>query len=46
MKLHGGDITVDSGDEGTTFTIELPVKKKERMTGRSGAIAGRKEIEA
>lgn len=46
MKLHGGDIKVDSGDEGTTFTIELPVKKKERTIGRNGANAGRKEIQA
>ena len=26
IKLHGGDITIKSGDEGTTFTIKLPVK--------------------
>ncbi|MBA4390538.1 MAG: hypothetical protein C0399_06345 [Syntrophus sp. (in: bacteria)] len=26
MKLHGGDITITSGDEGTTFTIKLPLK--------------------
>ncbi len=25
MKLHGGDIKVDSTENGTTFTIELPV---------------------
>lgn len=30
MKLHGGDIRVESGDHGTTFTIELPVMKKGR----------------
>jgi signal transduction histidine kinase len=24
IKLHGGDIKVESGDTGTTFTIELP----------------------
>lgn len=29
MKLHGGDIKVKSGDEGTTFTIELPVTVKQ-----------------
>jgi signal transduction histidine kinase len=34
MKLHGGDIKVDSGEQGTTFTIELPAKKRERMSGR------------
>ncbi len=26
IKLHGGDIKVESGDEGTTFTIELPLE--------------------
>ena len=26
IKLHGGDIIIKSGDEGTTFTIKLPVK--------------------
>ncbi len=30
MKLHGGNIRVESGDHGTTFTIELPVMKKGR----------------
>ncbi len=33
MKLHGGDIKVDSSESGTTFTIELPVQVKQR-TGR------------
>jgi signal transduction histidine kinase len=37
MKLHGGDIKVDSSDAGTSFTIELPVYKagrraQEKMT--------------
>ncbi len=27
MKLHGGDIKVDSSDAGTSFTIELPAYK-------------------
>lgn len=37
MKLHGGDIKLDSGDHGTTFTIELPVgiKNKERRAGNN-----------
>jgi signal transduction histidine kinase len=26
IKLHGGDIKVESGDMGTTFTIELPLE--------------------
>ena len=37
MKLHGGDIKVASSDDGTSFTIELPVYKasgqvQEKMT--------------
>jgi hypothetical protein len=26
VKIHGGDIKVTSGDEGTIFTITLPIK--------------------
>lgn len=26
IKLHGGDITIKSGDDGTTFTVKLPVE--------------------
>jgi signal transduction histidine kinase len=29
MRLHKGTIEVESGDEGTTFTIVLPVVKLE-----------------
>jgi signal transduction histidine kinase len=39
MKLHGGDIKIESGDNGTTFTIELPVVKgneNQRDAGKSG----------
>lgn len=39
MKLHGGDLTVDSGEQGTTFTIELPVEEKGRTSGSNGAFA-------
>lgn len=31
IKLHKGNITVESGEEGTTFTIALPVGKGERI---------------
>lgn len=34
MKLHGGDIKVKSGDEGTAFTIELPVRVEENGARR------------
>ena len=26
VKIHGGNITVTSGDEGTTFIITLPIQ--------------------
>ena len=28
VKIHGGDINVTSGDEGTTFTITLPARER------------------
>lgn len=34
MKLHGGDIKVDSSESGTTFTIELPVHAREHIDRR------------
>jgi len=34
MKLHGGDIKVDSSESGTTFTIELPVQVRQRIVRR------------
>jgi len=30
IKLHGGDIKVESGDNGTTFTIELPIEEPQK----------------
>ena len=33
VKLHGGDIKVESGDAGTTFTIELPLEELSKSTG-------------
>jgi signal transduction histidine kinase len=33
IKLHGGDIKVESGDTGTTFTIELPLDGLSKSTG-------------
>jgi signal transduction histidine kinase len=32
IKLHGGDIKVESGDAGTTFTIELPLGSLPKST--------------
>jgi signal transduction histidine kinase len=33
MRLHGGTVEVQSGDDGTTFTIILPVVKPEEIAG-------------
>jgi signal transduction histidine kinase len=33
VKLHGGDIKVESGDTGTTFTIELPLEGLSKSAG-------------
>jgi signal transduction histidine kinase len=33
IKLHGGNIKVESGDTGTTFTIELPFKGISKPAG-------------
>lgn len=33
IKLHGGDIKVESGDTGTTFTIELPLEERSKSAG-------------
>ena len=33
IKLHGGNIKVESGDTGTTFTIELPFKGISKSAG-------------
>jgi hypothetical protein len=33
IKLHGGDIKVESGDNGTTFTIELPLEEPSKSVG-------------
>ncbi|HVN97941.1 MAG TPA: HAMP domain-containing sensor histidine kinase [Syntrophorhabdaceae bacterium] len=33
IKLHGGDIRVESGDEGTTFIIELPLERHVNTNG-------------
>ena len=33
IKLHGGDIKVESGDTGTTFTIELPLEGPPKSAG-------------
>jgi signal transduction histidine kinase len=33
IKLHGGDIKVESGDTGTTFTVELPLEGLSKSAG-------------
>ncbi len=33
IKLHGGDMKVESGDNGTTFTIELPIEEPQKSAG-------------
>ena len=36
VERHGGTITVDSGDDGTTFTVVLPRGRQQATAAASG----------